>query len=390
MYYILYIQIYKKRLGDSIMATDRRGRKLPKGIRLRGSSYEGRVTYKKRTYTVHGDTVTEVKQGLTDLRYNLFHGIISERSNLTFDEWFAVWLEEYKRHRVKIGTLENYKSYYTSLVFPVFGSVPISEIRGTDVQHLYNVLADSGYSISAIRIVSVLVSGSLAQAERNGMIDRNPAKLALLPKSVPCSKRTALTRDQQNAFMLGAQKSYLANFFGIMLRTGLRNGELRGLRFSDVDFDENVIHIRRTLKYIDGRGYFEDSPKTLSSIRDIPLTKEITEMLVAQKCYWGFSAERPDRYLFCTKNGHPLSRDRVQGELDKIVTEINESGFSFERITPHVLRHTFATRAIEAGMSPQVLKSILGHSSLAMTMDLYGHVLPEYRSAEMERISSAF
>lgn len=372
------------------MATYKQENKLPKGIRFRGSGYEGRVMFERKTYTVHGKTLAEAVNNLSSLRYNLYHGSFVENSKLTFDEWFSVWMEEYKKHRVKIGTYESYKSYYQSLVRPQFGKTPLCKIKCTDIQKLYNSLADSGYSLPTIKIVSVIVGGCLQQAVNNGMLERNYARLALLPKKTERNTRTALTREQQNLFVLGAQNSYLYNFFVVLLRTGLRNGELRGLKYSDIDFNNKVLHVRRTLKYIDGRGYFEDTPKTLSSVRDIPLTDYLINLLRAQRSYWGFSAERPNRYLFCTKDGLPLSRDRVQKELDRIVQSINESGYPFDRITPHVFRHTFATRAIEAGMSPQVLKTILGHSSLAMTMDLYSHVMPETQTAEMEKISSAF
>lgn len=372
------------------MATDKRGRKLPKGIRFRGASYEGRVTFEKKTYTVHGKTVTETQKNMIDLRYRLYHDSFKEDSSVIFDEWFFCWLNEYKKHCIKIGTYENYKNYYKSLVSPVLGGKRISEIRCGNIQSLYNSLFDSGYSLSSIKIVSVLIGGSLEQAVRNGMLDRNPAKLAQLPKGAPKASRIALTKEQQTVFMLNAQNSYLYNFFAVMIRTGLRNGELRGLKFSDIDTEKNVLHVRRTLKYIDGRGYFEDTPKTFASNRDIPLTNDILKLLRAQKSYWGFNAERPGRYLFCTKNGSPLSRDRVQKELDRITERINKSGTPFDRITPHILRHTFATRAIEAGMQPNVLKTVLGHSSLSMTMDLYSHVMPETRAAEMEKISSAF
>lgn len=97
-----------------------------------------------------------------------------------------------------------------------------------------------------------------------------------------------------------------------------------------------------------------------------------------------------DGYLFCNENGDPLSRERVQGEIDRTIKRIHAAGYEFERITPHVFRHTFATRAIEVGMQPQVLKIILGHSSLAMTMDLYSHVLPDVKADEMEKIAKAF
>lgn len=85
-----------------------------------------------------------------------------------------------------------------------------------------------------------------------------------------------------------------------------------------------------------------------------------------------------------------MSRERVQGEIDRTIKRIHEAGYEFDRITPHVFRHTFATRAIEAGMPPQVLKTILGHSSLSMTMDLYSHVLPDIKADEMEKIAKVF
>ena len=175
-----------------------------------------------------------------------------------------------------------------------------------------------------------------------------------------------------------------------MLRTGMRSGEARGLKYIDIDKKDNVLHVQRTLKYIEGIGYLEDTPKTKTSMRDIPLTTEILYILEQQKNYWDFEIVRLDRYLFCNENGDPLSRERVQGEINRIIKRIREAGYDFPRITSHVFRHTFATRAIEAGMPPQVLKTILGHSSLAMTMDLYSHVLPDVKAEEMKKIANVF
>lgn len=120
------------------------------------------------------------------------------------------------------------------------------------------------------------------------------------------------------------------------------------------------------------------------------MTAALQELLEDQRKYWGFKVERLDRYLFCNENGEALSRERVQGEIERITKRIRAAGYEFSHITPHIFRHTFATRAIEAGMQPQVLKTILGHSSLAMTMDLYSHVLPDTKAEEMEKIASAF
>ena len=153
--------------------------------------------------------------------------------------------------------------------------------------------------------------------------------------------------------------------------------------------DNHVVDMRDTQVRL-GKGYFEDTPKTRTSTRDIPLTAAITEHIEAQRKYWGFKVVRMDQYLFCNENGDPISRERIQGEIDRIIKRIKSDGYDFPRITSHVFRHTFATRAIEAGMPPQVLKTILGHSSLAMTMDLYSHVLPDTKADEMQKIANVF
>lgn len=202
--------------------------------------------------------------------------------------------------------------------------------------------------------------------------------------------REAMTREQQKLFMEFAKDSYLYNFFAIMLRTGMRRGEMQGLKYSDIDKEHMVIHVRRTLKFIAGMGVIEEEPKTRTSIRDIPLTDDLLRLLDMQRRFWGFKIEKIDRYLFCGGNGDPISAQQVQSEIERITKRIRAAGYEFPHITSHVFRHTFATRAIEAGMAPQILKTILGHSSLAMTMDLYSHVLPDTKAEAMKKIADVF
>ena len=372
------------------MAVDKRGRKLPKGIRQRSDSYEGRFTYQYKEYVVHGRTITDTQKAMNDLKYKLEHGAFVETKKVTLSEWFDTWMEQYKKNRVKIGTYTSYKKYYNCAIKERLGNKRIVDIRGEHIQKLYNDLTKEGYALSSIKVISAVLNGCMRQAMRNGLIERNPVLLAELPRQTEKAIRQALTREQQALFMQYAKESYLYNLFAVMLRTGMRNGEIRGLKYTDIDKRQNVIHVQRTLKYIEGRGHFEDTPKTRTSKRDIPLTRDILEFLEAQKRFWGFQVTRFDGYLFCNENGEPLSRERVQAEIERIVKRIQADGHDFERITPHVFRHTFATRAIEAGMPPQVLKTILGHSSLAMTMDLYSHVLPDTKANEMEKIADAF
>lgn len=341
--------------------------------------------------TVQASTITKTQKEMTDLKYKLEHGLYVKKEKITLMEWYETWLEEYKKNRVKIGTYTSYEKYYKSTINNRLGNKELSEIRGEHIQKLYNDMVKEGYAISSIKIVSAILNGCLQQAMKNGLIERNPVKLAELPRQTGTKKeRTAMTKEQQDLFMKYAEESYLYHFFSVMLRTGMRKGEMQGLKYSDIDKKQNVIHVRRTLKYIEGKGYFEDTPKTRTSTRDIPLTAAITEHIEAQRKYWGFKVVRMDQYLFCNENGDPISRERIQGEIDRIIKRIKSDGYDFPRITSHVFRHTFATRAIEAGMPPQVLKTILGHSSLAMTMDLYSHVLPDTKADEMQKIANVF
>ena len=372
------------------MAMDKRGRKLPRGIRQRSDTFEGRFVYQYKEYVVHGMTITDTQKKMTDLKYKLEHGLFVEANKITLNSWFQTWLNEYKKNQVKIGTHISYERYYASIIGKRLGNKNITEIRGDHIQQLYNELVKEGYAISTIKIVAAVLSGCFKQAMKNGMIERDPMKLAELPRQTEKHAREVMTKEQQDIFMKYAKESYLYNFFAVLLRTGMRGGELRGLKYSDIDKKKRIIQVRRTLKYEPRMGYFEDTPKTMTSTRDIPLTVALEELLDAQRNYWGFKVIRMNQYLFCNEEGKPLSRERVQSEIRRIIKKIEIAEHTFKHITPHVFRHTFATRAIEAGMQPQVLKTILGHSSLAMTMDLYSHVLPDTKAEEMEKIAGAF
>ena len=217
--------------------------------------------------------------------------------------------------------------------------------------------------------------------------------LAILPKAGAKKQSRVLTQEEQTLFLkyAKAKNSYLYNFFALALRTGMRNGELRGLKYSDIDKKKMVIHVVRTLKYEEGRGLYEDTPKTASSTRDIPLTEDMLQIIDNQKKFWGISKIiNKNEYVFHQGDKRPISRDCVQSEIDRVIALIRDDGINFERFTCHGFRHTFAIRAIESGMQPQTLKTILGHSTLSMTMDLYSHVLPSTKAEEMEAISGAF
>ncbi|MBS4932939.1 MAG: site-specific integrase [Clostridiales bacterium] len=373
------------------MAKDLKGKELPKGIRQRKNGrYEGRIKYDYQSYSVYGDTITEVKKAMTELRYKLEHGLFIADSKITLEDWFKTWIQEYKVNHVKVGTIITYKKCFECYIKENLGNKKIVDLRGEHIQRLYNSLIKENKSVSTVELVSALLNSCLRQAVKNGIIERNPVPLATMPRKKAKEERRVLTVEEQEIFFKYAKDSFYYPVFMLAIRTGMRSGELRGLKFTDIDKAAGVIHVVRTLKYEAKRGYFEDTPKTGTSKRDIPLTQEMIDIIDIQRKQVGNKVIKLDGYVFTAPDGNVICNGQLQNEIDRILDSINKDGIAFERFTPHCFRHTFATRAIENGMNPQTLKVIIGHSTLAMTMDLYAHVLPTTKKEEMEKISKAF
>lgn len=382
------------------MATDKNGRDLPKGITLRKDGrYMGRFTYQGESYTIYGKSVKEVKQRLCDLQYEVEHGVYEKETELTVRRWFETWIHEYKENSVKRGTVKVYQSSYSNYIDDVFGKKKLKDIRPEHVQKLYNDMKRDGYNTNTIEIASIVLGGMYKQAYKNGLIKKNPVPLATLPKAEQHKERRVLTADEQDIFMKYAKKSKYCEIFEIALSTGMRCGEIRGLTWENVDFQKRLIHVRHTIAREMG-GFMLDTPKTQSSKRDIPMLDNVYALLKKQKkvqsearllagSEWEPAAGL-ENLVFTTYTGAPIDKGYLKSSIDGIVKHINDAGISFEHITMHTFRHSFATRCIEKGMSPQTLKTILGHSKLSMTMDLYAHVLPDTKAEEMQKIACLF
>lgn len=188
--------------------------------------------------------------------------------------------------------------------------------------------------------------------------------------------------------------------FVVALGTGMRIGEILGLTWDCVDFDNRVITVKQTLAYLPGDGhnaqYEFHQPKTQAGFRKIPMIKKVYDVLAYQKTYrkdiaTRFSPRKGfENLVFTSKTNNPINAANVKDSINYIVARINRENPDqfFEHLTPHGLRHTFATNCIENGMEPKTLQKILGHNSLQMTMDLYCHVRESTLTDEMERIAN--
>jgi integrase len=383
------------------MAKDKNGKELPKGIVLRSDGrYMGRFRYNQEDYTVYDYDLKTAVRKLSDLRYEVEHGIYAKESDISLNDWFAIWLKDFKMKSVRPGTQEVYKNIYSGCIKKSLGKRKIKDIRLEHIQRLYNRMSEN-YAEGTIRLANVVLYGLFEQAMKNQLITSNPVRLATIPKARKRQQRKVLTLEEQKLFLSYAQKHSRAYpLFAFALLTGCRNGEVRGLMWSDVDFENRIIHVTGTLKYVKGLGIFKGPPKSDSGHRDVPMLEVCYKLLKQHQEEQKAKAEligelwKPlsglENLVFTQDNGIPVSREILTAEMKMINNKLREDGYEIEDFTFHSFRHTFATRALESDISMKTTQTILGHAQYAVTADLYSHVLPNTKAKEMEKMAHLF
>ncbi len=370
------------------MGKDLRGKELGVGISQRKDGlYTARFTDKlgKRRQQ-YFKKLQECRNWLADAQFEDEHGNINFSSNITVDAWFEYWIKEIKEKTVRWSTLSVYKDRYNKNIKKIIGRMIISEVKPMHCQNVLNVMDNNGYAGTSMDKTKVTMSAMFSDACENGLISSNP-----ITKSVKCPKKKnkntrVLTLEEQKKFLEVAKGSVNYNHFLFILQTGIRSSELRGLKWNDIDFQNRIIHIRRNVTHDSNNSRFITGElKTSSGQRDIPMTNTAYEVLMELKNQKEkrkqkvISFEFAD-HVFLNRNGKLLPNSNYDRYLKRLCVKAG-----IEKISMHTLRHTFATRCIESGMKPKTLQKILGHASLAMTMDLYVHVTDDEKEKEMKK-----
>lgn len=366
---------------------------LPKGITQRPDGrYSIRVMRDGQKVQKYAKTRKEAETILREITYELEHGTYRKDTKQTCNQWFETWIETYKKPTTKSSTVQVYQCWYKVHVKPAIGSMRLQSVKASNIQKILNGMQGE-YSDQMIDHVNIVVFGMMKQAVKEGLILYNPAEGVTVPKGKPKESHTAMTVSEQKLFTDYIQdaEQVLNSFLTLQLCTGLRFGECAALQWQDVDLKNKVLHVRHTVHVVDGTDVLT-TPKTKCSLRDVPLMPKAVEVLRREKARAaGQKVIALERFIFDGGNGRAVTLQTLNRYMKRICKEIRQAGYTdFPILTSHDLRHTFATRAIENGMPPQTLKAILGHSSLAMTMDLYSHVLGDQKQAGMELIASAF
>lgn len=372
------------------MGKDLRGKELGEGIYQQpNGTYCARFVDKfGKRKSKRSKKLQEVRQWIADATYIDEHSDLDQATDMLVDAWFDYWIS-IKKKTVRPHTVRNYIERYERNIKGVIGKKLLTEVKPIHCQKIFSDMADEGYKTTTIYQIRIALYNMMDFAKENDVIINNPCKKSVKSDmGKPSDKKEALTIDVQKKFLEGATGQSYENQYRFVLQTGLRTGELVGLKWDDIDFENRTLTISRTMEFRYKVGEWRvGPPKSKSGYRTIPLTDEAIRILKAQKEKNSkikvINMEWADQVFLCRK-GEPVKNSAYDTALFKICDKVGIKRFSM-----HVLRHTFATRCIEAGMMPKTLQKILGHSNIGIMMNLYVHITEDEKNKEIDLVADA-
>jgi integrase len=341
----------------------------------------------RKRKVIYAKSQAEARRKLTEALAARDRGITYDAEGLTVGEYLERWLEDSVRGSVKATTYQSYASLVRLHVCPILGSTKLSVLTPAHIQNLYRAKLDEGLAPKSVKYVHTTLHRALKQAVRWGLVPRN-AVAAADPPRVRTPEMRPLSPTQARELLQEARGNRLEALYVLAVTTGMRQGEILGLGWEDADLEAGVVRVRRTLTLAKG-GPRLTEPKTRGSRRSIRLTASAVDALerhrerqeaegAAAGGVWNEWA-----LVFCTRRGTPIRRDNLHDKHWKPL--LGRAGLPDIRF--HDLRHTCATLLLAKGVHPKIVSEMLGHSSIAITLDTYSHVMPgmgEVAAAAME------
>ena len=317
--------------------------------------------------------------------------------DMLFSDAVRRWLEDV-RHRVDEVTYQGYEVQARAHILPYFDDLQIRlcDVDGETLQTYINVKAKfgrsdghGGLSAVSLRQHKNVLNQTLKLAQRDGLIQTNPADLVVMPHAAQFTG-TFYTESQMRDLLTAVKNERLYPIIYVTALYGLRRSEVLGLKWDSINFAMQTLTIRHTVARVT-KVVEKNKTKNASSFRSFPLTDDavrLFKILLQQEQYYRnhFGKDYIDNdYVFTWEDGHPYSPDYVSHTFHKLLKK-----YDLPHIRFHDLRHTFATRALERGMDYKTLSAILGHYSVAFTMDTYVHSMDEHKRREMDKMNDMF
>jgi integrase len=350
-------------------------------------------TGKLKRIAFYGKTRQEVAEQLARSLSDMGRGTFVSPHKLTVGEWLDTWLEQYKKPSVRPATYNSYATIIRFHLRPSLGHIPLKDLRPDQVQRFYNDKREAGLSPRTVRYLHTIIHAALKQALKNQLLTRNVSEATTRPGG-KTRKMRPLSLDELHQFLASVKDDPLFGAMFLEFGTGVRRGEILGLRWGDLDLDDGVFHVRQTLIRIRNHDAIEgdrktrlifQEPKTEPSRRTLPIPEEVIEALKRHK-----AQQAQERLLmgevyedhglvFCQTNGRPIDPRNFTRHFERLLAQAG-----LPKIRFHDGRHTFATLMLELGESPKTVQTMLGHTKIATTLDIYSHV-----SLDLEKKAAA-
>jgi integrase len=309
---------------------------------------------------------------------------------MTVGAFIERWLEDSVRGSVRQSTYQRDESLCRVHIVTSLGKKKLKTLNAADVQRFYRDKLDANLSSATVHKLHVLLHKALKQAERWGLVPRNVADDVDPPK-VHKDEVHPLTNEQARKFLETARGDRLEALYVVALQSGLRQGELLALRWEDIDLEARTVQVRRTITR-DGGKHTVGSAKTAKGRRTVKLTRDAKEALREHLKRQLVEIDKAgDKWqenglVFCTGRGTLINPTNLRRR--SLAPLLQRAGLP--PITFHQLRHTAATILLLKNVNPKVVSEMLGHATIAITLDTYSHVLPNMQHSAVAAMEEAF
>ena len=364
-----------------------------------GRKYDPKTgTYKRDRRYVYADTQDAAIKARDELKAQLAKGIDVGNADALVGEFLDEWPHDAVKGRVSPKTYKSYAEIVRLHLKPSIGHVKIGKLNQQHVMRMLNTKSDAGLSGRTVQYIRAVLRTALNDAMRWDYVHRNVAELVRPPR-VEKRERRYLSRPEEIALLESVKGDPLAHLYLVAVRTGLRQGELLGLQWEDIDFERLELRVRRNVIRLkierdsDGSaltaGWQFAPPKTERSRRTIPITLEVSQALRRQReqVYGEYGLKRvagsrwqEHHLVFPSELGTPMEPSNLTRRFRRHCAAIAIDGMTF-----YGLRHTAASRMATSNIPPRVAMELLGHSQIATTMEIYSHVSTDEMRRALEQ-----
>lgn len=352
-------------------------------IYKRGDKWRGQITIDGKRYSHTASKKKDVADWMSNLRANSNKGVNIELGESTIKEVCEAWLTENVENRVTELTAYKMRNMMEHHLYPILGDMPIQELTKDALQKAYPKMIghkmqknkkECRYSDGTIKIFRSNLNSMLEWAVDEGYINRNPNRNIIPPKGEKSKIIHAYTKEEQQIIVNYTNNDKGANrIYYFLLASGLRVGEAIALTLDDINLEEGTVNVNKTAINYKGTMVTQDHPKTEQSIRTVYLSENC---IVRLKRYVTLanSPKNTKRLLFPNDHWNMYHTSALRSRWIKSCAEM---GIPYKGI--HALRHSYATRALEKGIDVKIVSTMLGHSTVATTMNIYQDVHSEQK-----------